>query len=50
MEEKPVEKMQMIAALKELLLTPPPEAPVIEEDEEEDEELDEINEGDIRTV
>ena len=49
-EEKPLEKKRLIAALKLLLLTSPPEAPIVEEEEEEDDELEDIQEGDIRTV
>lgn len=52
MEEKPLEKKRLTAALKLFLMTAPPEAPIIEEDDDEEEDIEEIPEieGDIRTV
>lgn len=52
MEEKPLEKKRLTAALKLFLMTAPPEAPIIEEDDDEEDDIEEIPEieGDIRTV
>lgn len=50
MEEKPLEKKRLTAALKLFLMTAPPDAPVMEEDDDEEEEIEENHEGDVRTV
>ena len=52
MEEKPLEKKRLTAALKLFLMTAPPDAPIMEEEDDDDDEIEEIAEidGDIRTV